>query len=126
MLKYLTMGCGVALLIVSIGCYELYQHGESLAKDLATQTANVETLKKANETDQQTIKTLQVLQQSISETQQAINDGNNAIAQQVERTKWSIKNQIKGLPCYDQTIPDTAIDAVCSLQPSNPACTNRN
>ena len=126
MSKYVYFGCAVTLLILSLVCYELYLHSESLAKDLATQTANVETLKKANETDQQTIKTLQALRQSISETQQAINDGNNAIAQQVEQTKWSIKNQIKGLPCYDQTIPDTAIDAVCSLQPSNPACTNRN
>ena len=48
------------------------------------------------------------------------------IADELQKTKYSIKNQIKGLPCYDQTIPADAIDAICIMQPSNKACNANN
>ena len=40
----LTVSFIVTLIGLSAICYALYMHGESLAKDLATQTANVELL----------------------------------------------------------------------------------
>ena len=44
------------------------------------------------------------------------------ISEELQRTQYNIKNQIKVLPCYDQTIPADAIDAICIMQPSNKAC----
>ena len=65
-------------------------------------------------------------QQSIDDTQQAIREMHEQISTELQQTKYSIKNQIKGLPCYDQTIPADAIDAICIMQPSNKACHANN
>ena len=121
-MKYLYFAAGLALLVLLLAAKSLYSDNQQLKEDKTKLKQLLADAQNKNASLNETISKQAETQQSIDDTQQAIREMHDDIADELQKTKYSIKNQIKGLPCYDQTIPADAIDAICIMQPSNKAC----
>ena len=122
MSKYLYFAAGLALLVLLLAAKSLYSDNQQLKEDKTKLEQSLADAQSKNTSLNETISKQAETQQSIDDTQQAIRDMHEQISTELQQTKYSIKNQIKGLPCYDQTIPADTIDAICIMQPSNSAC----
>jgi phosphoglycerate-specific signal transduction histidine kinase len=126
MSKYLYFAAAIALLVLLLAAKSLYSDNQQLKEDKTKLEQSLADAQSKNASLNETISKQAETQQSIDDTQQAIKAMHDDIANELQKTKYSIKNQIKGLPCYDQTIPADAIDAICIMQPSNKACHHDN
>lgn len=122
MLKYLTMGCCVALLILSIGCYELYRHTETLAVNNATLVQSLSEAKTANDTLMKTITDNAATRKAISDNVIANEQMRQTIDKATQQTINAVRKSMKDFPCYETPFPADAVDVICVLQPSNPVC----
>lgn len=121
-MKYLYFAAGLALLVLLLAAKSLYSDNQQLKEDKTKLEQSLVDAQSKNASLNETISKQAETQQSIDDTQQAIIDMHEQISIELQKTKNQIKNQIKGLPCYDQTIPPDAIDAICIMRPSNTAC----
>ena len=121
-MKYIYFAAGLALLVLLLAAKSLYSDNQQLKEDKTKLEQSLTDAQNKNASLNETISKQAETQKSIDDTQQAIRDMHEQISTELQQTKYSIKNQIKGLPCYDQTIPADAIDAICIMQPSNKAC----
>lgn len=126
MSKYIYFAAGLALLVLLLAAKSLYSDNQQLKEDKTKLEQSLTDAQNKNASLNETISKQAETQQSIDDTQQAIREMHEQISTELQQTKYSIKNQIKGLPCYDQTIPADAIDAICIMQPSNSACHANN
>ena len=126
MSKYLYFAAGLALLVLLLAAKSLYSDNQQLKEDKTKLEQSLTDAQLKNSSLNETISKQAETQQSIDDTQQAIIDMHEQISTELQQTKYSIKNQIKGPPYYDQTIPADAIDAICIMQPSNKACHANN
>ena len=124
MSKYLHFAAAIALLVFLLAAKLLYDANQQLKEDKTKLEQSLTDAQNKNTSLNETISKQAETQQSIDDTQQAIRDMHEQISNELQQTKYAIKNQIKGLPCYDQTIPADAVDAICIMQPSNKACNN--
>lgn len=125
-MKYLYFGAGLALIVLLLAAKSLYSDNQQLKEDKTKLEQSLADAKNKNASLNETISKQAETQQNIDDTQQAIREMHEQIYDELQKTKYSIKNQIKGLPCYDQTIPADAINAICIMQPSNAACHANN
>jgi len=125
-MKYLYFAAAIALLVLLLAAKSLYSDNQQLKEDKTKLEQSLTDAQSKNASLNETISKQAETQQSIDDTQQAIREMHEQISTELQQTKYSIKNQIKGLPCYDQTIPADAIDAICIMQPSNAACHANN
>ncbi len=125
-MKYLYFAAGLALLVLLLAAKSLYSDNQQLKEDKTKLEQSLSDAQNKNTSLNETISKQVETQQSIDDTQQAIRDMHEQISTELQQTKYSIKNQIKGLPCYEQTIPADAIDAICIMQPSNKTCHANN
>ena len=125
-MKYIYFAAAIALLILLLASKSLYSDNQQLKEDKTKLEQSLGDAQNKNASLSEAISKQAETQQSIDDTQQAIKAMHDDIADELQKTKYSIKNQIKGLPCYDQTIPADAIDAICIMQPSNKACHANN
>ena len=116
----------IAFILLVAGSRILYSDNQQLKEDKTKLEQSLTDAQNKNASLNETISKQAETQQSIDDTQQAIRDMHEQISTELQRTKNQIKNQIKGLPCYEQTIPADAIDAICIMQPSNAACNTNN
>ena len=116
----------IAFILLVAGSRILYSENQQLKEDKTKLEQSLTEAQSKNASLNETISKQAETQQSIDDTQQAIREMHEQISTELQQTKYSIKNQIKGLPCYDQTIPADAIDAICIMQPSNAACHANN
>ena len=112
----------IAFVLLVVCSKILYSDNQQLKEDKTKLEQSLTDAQNKNASLNETISKQAETQQSIDDTQQAIKAMHDDIADELQKTKYAIKNQIKGLPCYDQTIPADAIDAICIMQPSNKAC----
>ena len=126
MSKYIYFGAGLAMFVLLLAAKSLYSDNQQLKEDKTKLEQSLTDAQNKNASLNETISKQAETQQSIDDTQKAIKAMHDDIADELQKTKYSIKNQIKGLPCYDQTIPADAIDAICIMQPSNKACHDDN
>lgn len=122
MLKYLTIGCAVALLVVSIMCYELYRHAEALVTDNATLTQSLSEAKSTNDTLMETINDNAATRKAISDNVIANEQMRQLIDNSTQQTINAVRKSMKDFPCYETHFPADAVDAICVLQPSNSVC----
>ena len=126
MSKYIYFAVGFIVLALLLSVKTLYSAVDELKQEKTTLELSLKDAQSKNASLNETISKQAETQQSIDDTQQAIREMHEQISTELQQTKYSIKNQIKGLPCYDQTIPADAIDAICIMQPSNKACNANN
>lgn len=126
MSKYIYFAFVVAFILLVAGSKILYSDNQQLKEDKTKLEQSLNDAQNKNALLNETISKQAETQQSIDDVQLAIKNMHNDIEDELQKTKYSIKNQIKGLPCYDQTIPADAIDAICIMQPSNAACHANN
>ena len=126
MSKYIYFAFVVAFILLVAGSKILYSDNQQLKEDKTKLEQSLTDAQNKNTSLNETISKQAETQQSIDDTQQAIKAMHDDITDELQKTKYSINNQIKGLPCYDQTIPADAIDAICIMQPSNSACHANN
>jgi len=122
MSKYIYFAFVIAFILLTAGSKMLYSDNQQLKEDNTKLEQSLIDAQNKNASLNETISKQAETQQSIDDTQQAIKEMHDDIADELQKTKYAIKNQIKGLPCYDQTIPADAVDAICIMQPSNSAC----
>lgn len=126
MSKYIYFLFVIAFTLLVAGSKMLYSDNQQLKEDKTKLEQSLDDAQSKNASLNETISKQAETQQSIDDTQKAIKAMHDDIADELQKTKYSIKNQIKGLPCYEQTIPADAIDAICIMQPSNKACHANN
>lgn len=126
MSKYIYFAFVISFSLLVAGSRILYLDNQQLKEDKTKLEQSLTDAQNKNASLNETISKQSETQQSIDDTQQAIREMHEQIYDELQKTKYSIKNQIKGLPCYDQTIPADAIDAICIMQPSNAACHANN
>ena len=119
---WVTFGIVVVIMCLLGGIRALYNANEQLKLDNVTLELNIKSLTDVNRDLNDTIERNTETVKSIDNTTVAIAKMSDDIQSKLTKTTSSIKSQIKGLPCYEQTIPADAIDAVCIMQPSNSAC----
>lgn len=122
MSKYIYFAVGFIVLALLLSVKTLYSAVDELKQDKTKLEQSLTDAQNKNASLNETISKQAETQKNTDETQQAINEMSALISKELQRTQYAIKNQIKGLPCYDQTIPADAIDAICIMQPSNKAC----
>jgi len=125
-MRYVYFATGLALLVLLLAAKSLYSDNQQLKEDKTKLEESLADAQSKNASLNETISKQAETQQSIDDTQQAIIEMHEQISTELQRTKNQIKNQIKGLPCYEQTITADAIDAICIMQPSNKACNTNN
>ena len=125
-MKYLYFSAALALIVLLLAAKSLYSDNQQLKEDKTKLEQSLTDAQSKNTLLNETISKQAETQQSIDDTQKAIKAMHDDIADELQKTKYSIKNQIKGLPCYEQTIPADAVDAICIMQPSNSACHANN
>lgn len=125
-MKYLYFAACIALFVLLLAAKSLYSDNQQLKEDKTKLEQSLTDAQNKNASLNETISKQAETQQSIDDTQQAIREMHEQISTELQQTKYAIKNQIKGLPCYEQTIPADAIDAICIMQPSNKACNTNN
>ena len=126
MSKYIYFMFVIAFILLVAGSRILYSDNQQLKEDKTKLEQSLTDAQSKNASLNETISKQAETQQSIYDVQLAIKNMHNDIEDELQKTKYSIKNQIKGLPCYDQTIPADAVDAICIMQPSNKACNANN
>ena len=126
MSKYIYFALVISFVLLVAGSEILYSDNQQLKEDKTKLEQSLSDAQNKNASLNETISKQAETQQSIDETQQAIREMQEQISTELQQTKYAIKNQIKGLPCYEQTIPADAIDAICIMQPSNKACHANN
>jgi len=122
MSKYIYFSAALVFIVLLLAAKSLYSDNQQLKEDKTKLEQAITDAQNKNTSLNETISKQAETQQSIDDTQQAIKEMHDDIADELQKTKYAIKNQIKGLPCYDQTIPADAVDAICIMQPSNSAC----
>ena len=122
MSKYIYFGFAIAFTLLVSAARLLYSDNQELKKEKTELELSLKEAENKNRELNHIISLQAETQKNTDETQQAINEMSARISEELQRTQYNIKNQIKGLPCYDQTIPADAIDAICIMQPSNKAC----
>ena len=122
MSKYIYFMFVTAFMLLVAGSRILYSDNQQLKEDKTKLEQSLTDAQNKNASLNETISKQAETQKSIDDTQQAIREMHEQISTELQQTKYTIKNQIKGLPCYDQTIPADAINAICIKQPSNSAC----
>ena len=122
MSKYIYFAVGFIVLALLLSVKALYSAVDGLKKEKTELELSLKEAERKNSELNRTISLQAETQKNTDETQQAINEMSARISKELQRTQYTIKNQIKGLPCYDQTIPADAVDAICIMQPSNKAC----
>ena len=122
MSKYIYFMFVIAFVLLVAGSKILYSDNQQLKEDKTKLEQSLTDAQNKNASLNETISKQAETQQSINDVQLVIENMHNDIDGKLQRTKNQIKNQIKGLPCYEQTIPADAIDAICIMQPSNKAC----
>ena len=122
MSKYIYFGFAIAFTLLVSAARLLYSDNQELKKEKTELELSLKEAENKNRELNNIISLQAETQKNTDETQQAINEMSARISEELQRTQYNIKNQIKGLPCYDQTIPADAIDAICIMQPSNKAC----
>ena len=122
MSKYIYFAVGFIVLALLLSVKTLYSAVDELKQEKTELELSLKDAENKNRELNHTISLQAETQKNTDETQQAINEMSARISEELQRTQYNIKNQIKGLPCYDQTIPADAIDAICIMQPSNKAC----
>ena len=122
MSKYIYFAVGFIVLALLLSVKTLYSAVDELKKEKTELELSLKEAESKNGELNHTISLQAATQKNIDETQQAINEMSARISKELQRTQYNIKSQIKGLPCYDQTIPADAVDAICIMQPSNKAC----
>ena len=120
--KYIYFALALLLLVLLMTARLLYSDNKALKQEKMAIELSLKDAESKNSELNRTISLQAETQKNTDETQQAINEMSARISKELQRTQYNIKNQIKGLPCYDQTIPADAIDAICIMQPSNSAC----
>ena len=124
MSKYIYFAVGFIVLGLLLSVKTLYSIAVDLKKEKTAIELSLKDAENKNSELNRTISLQAETQKNTDKTQQAINEMSARISEELQHTQYTIKNQIKGLPCYDQTIPADAIDAICIMQPSNKACNN--
>ena len=122
MSRYIYFGFVIAFILLVSAARFLYSNNQELKKEKTELELSLKDAENKNRELNHIISLQAETQKNTDETQQAINEMSARISEELQRTQYNIKNQIKGLPCYDQTIPTDAIDAICIMQPSNKAC----
>ena len=122
MSRYIYFGFVIAFILLVSAARLLYSDNQELKKEKTELELSLKEAENKNRELNHIISLQAETQKNTDETQQAINEMSARISKELQRTQYNIKNQIKGLPCYDQTIPTDAIDAICIMQPSNKAC----
>lgn len=122
MSRYVYFGFVIAFILLVFVARLLYSNNQELKKEKTELELSLKEAENKNRELNHIISLQAETQKNTDETQQAINEMSARISEELQRTQYNIKNQIKGLPCYDQTIPADAIDAICIMQPSNKAC----
>ena len=122
MSKYIYFGFVIAFILLVSAARLLYSDNQELKKEKTELELSLKEAENKNRELNHIISLQAETQKNTDETQQAINEMSARISKELQRTQYTIKNQIKGLPCYDQTIPADAVDAICIMQPSNKAC----
>ena len=122
MSKYIYFGFVITFILLVSAARLLYSSNQELKKEKTELELSLKDAENKNKELNHTISLQAATQKNTDETQQAINEMSARISKELQRTQYNIKNQIKGLPCYDQTIPADAIDTICIMQPSNKAC----
>ena len=122
MSRYIYFGFVIAFILLVSAARLLYSDNQELKKEKTELELSLKDAESKNRELNHIISLQAETQKNTDETQQAINEMSARISEELQRTQYNIKNQIKGLPCYDQTIPADAIDAICIMQPSNKAC----
>ena len=122
MSRYIYFGLVIAFILLVSAARFLYSNNQELKKEKTELELSLKDAENKNRELNHIISLQAETQKNTDETQQAINEMSARISEELQRTQYNIKNQIKGLPCYDQTIPADAIDAICIMQPSNKAC----
>ena len=120
--RYIYFGFVIAFILLVSAARLLYSDNQELKKEKTELELSLKEAENKNRELNHIISLQAETQKNTDETQQAINEMSARISEELQRTQYNIKNQIKGLPCYDQTIPADAIDAICIMQPSNKAC----
>ena len=126
MSKYIYFAVGFIVLALLLSVKTLYSAVDELKQEKTTLELSLKDAESKNNKLNHTISLQAETQKNIDDVQLAIKNMHNDIEDELQKTKYSIKNQMKGLPCYDQTIPNDAIDAICIMQPSNSACHANN
>lgn len=126
MSRYIYFGFVIAFILLVSAARLLYSDNQELKKEKTELELSLKDAENKNSELNRTISLQAETQKNTDETQQAINEMSARISKELQRTQYTIKNQIKGLPCYDQTIPADAVDAICIMQPSNKACNSDN
>ena len=119
---WVTFGITIVIMCLLGFSRALYNANEQLKSDKVALELNIKSLTDTNRDLNDTIERNAETVKSIDDTTVAITKMSNDIQTKLIKTTSAIKSEIKGLPCYDQTIPITAIDTVCVMQPSNSAC----
>ena len=122
--KYIYFAFVISFVLLVVGSKILYLENQQLKEDKTKLEQSLTDAQNKNASLNETISKQAETRQSIDDVQLAIENMHNDIDVKLQSTKNQIKNQIKGLPCYDQVIPADAIDAICIMQPSNKACNN--
>ena len=122
MSKYIYFAVGFIVLALLLSVKTLYSAVDKLKQEKTTLELSFKEAESKNSELNRTISLQAETQKNTDETQQAINAMSARISKELQSAQYTIKNQIKGLPCYDQTIPADAIDAICIMQPSSSAC----
>ena len=125
-MKYLYFAAGLVLLVLLLATKSLYSDNQQLKEDKTKLEQSLRDAQNKNASPNETNSKQAETQQNIDDVQLAIKSMHNDIENELQKTKYSIKNQIKGLPCYEQTIPADAVDAICIMQPSNSTCRANN
>ena len=126
MSKYIYFAVSFIVLALLLSVNTLYSAVDELKQEKTTLELSLKDAESKNNKLNHTISLQAETQKNTDETQQAINEMSALISKELQRTQYTIKNQMKGLPCYDQTIPADAVDAICIMQPSNAACNANN
>lgn len=126
MSKYFYFAAAVSVLLMGLALKILYSENQKLQSENTSLSIENKNLGVVNASLNNTIKNQIDTQSSIDKTLIEISKLSDQIDAGTRKTQQAIKNQIRGLPCYDQAIPDSAIDAVCVMQPSNAICANRD
>lgn len=126
MSKYIYFAFVISFVLLVAGSRILYLDNQQIKEEKTKLEQSLTDAQNKNASLNETISKQAETQQNIDDTQQAIREMHEQISDELQKTKYAIKNQIKGLPCYDQAIPADAIDAICIMQPSNSACHANN
>lgn len=95
MSKYIYFSACIALFVLLLVAKSLYSDNQQLKEDKTKLEQSLADAQNKNASLNETISKQAETQQSIDDTQQAIKAMHDDIADELQKTKYSIKNQIK-------------------------------